>query len=74
MLMGWHGDGDFAECTTKKHSTKFLKYGSTSDRLVNTYIMIVHHSSCFKVLLVTPLALLSCPRKMLRLDSSLPVL
>ena len=21
-----HGDGDFAECTTEKHSAKFLKF------------------------------------------------
>ena len=26
MLTGWHGDGDFAECTTEKHSEKFLKF------------------------------------------------
>ena len=26
MLTGWHGDGDFAECTTEKHSAKFLKF------------------------------------------------
>ena len=23
MLTGWHGDVDFAECTTEKHSAKF---------------------------------------------------
>ena len=26
MITRWHGDGDFAECTMKKHSVKFLKF------------------------------------------------
>ena len=26
MLTGWHGDVDVAECTTEKHSVKFLKF------------------------------------------------
>ena len=26
MLTRWHSDADFAECTTEKHSVKFLKF------------------------------------------------
>ena len=31
MLTGWHGDGNFAECTTKKHTIKFLKVAKCPD-------------------------------------------
>jgi len=31
MVMGWHGDGDFTECTTEKHSAKFLKVAECQD-------------------------------------------
>ena len=31
MLTGWHGDGDFAECTMEKHSAKFLKFAECQD-------------------------------------------
>ena len=30
-LTGWNGDVDFAECTTEKHSTKFLKFAECQD-------------------------------------------
>ena len=33
MLTGWHGDDDFAECTTKKHSAKFLKFAECQAKL-----------------------------------------
>jgi hypothetical protein len=49
-------------------------YGVTSSRLVNTYSMICRHSSCVRVLVVEPLALLSWPRNMLRFDSLSPSL
>ena len=32
MLTGWHGDDDFAECTTKKHSAKFLNFAECQDQ------------------------------------------
>ena len=47
----------------------YCMYGSTSTRLVNTYIMIVRNSSLSKALGVTPLALPSCPLKRLRFIS-----
>ena len=30
-MTGWHDDGDSAECTTEKHSTKFLKFAECQD-------------------------------------------
>ena len=39
----------------------YRMYGSTSERLVNTYSMIVRHSSCFMVLWIASLALLRLP-------------
>ena len=47
----------------------YCMYGSTSTRLVNTYIMIVRNSSLSKVLGVAPLALPSCPLNRLRFVS-----
>ena len=31
MVTGWHGDGDFAECTTEKHSAKVVKVAECQD-------------------------------------------
>ena len=39
----------------------YRMYGSTSERLVNIYSMIVRHSSCFMVLWIASLALLRLP-------------
>ena len=52
----------------------YFMYGSTSDRFVNTYSMILRHSSKLKVLIFATLALPSCPLKRLRFESASPAL
>jgi len=52
----------------------YCMYGSISVRLVNTYIMIVSHSSFFNNNEVASLALPSCPWKRLSFDSFSPAL
>ena len=34
MLTGWHGDGDFVECTMEKHLAKFLKFAECQAKIL----------------------------------------